>query len=297
MRTGTKPTDPALPTLRRAYARQMLALAEIAEDPPLEDAFAVIPRERFLGPPPWLLVRQPRGYVTLPSADPVLAYQDVLFALAPERRVNNGSPSLHAAWLHAARPRPGERVAHIGAGTGYYSAILAHLVGPEGHVAAVEVDPALAARARDALAPWPNVTVIEGDGAAWPREEADLVYVNFGVERPAAPWLERLRPGGRAVLPLGVRRPAARHAAGAGLLVGRGRTRAHFAARTLGPAFFVFAEGEGFAAPEADHAALDAAFEGGGIERVRSLRWGLPPLEGGSWFVGQGWSLDDDEPA
>jgi protein-L-isoaspartate(D-aspartate) O-methyltransferase len=36
---------------------------------------------------------------------------------------------------------------HIGAGTGYYTAILACLVGPSGKVTGIEVDASLAARA------------------------------------------------------------------------------------------------------------------------------------------------------
>jgi protein-L-isoaspartate(D-aspartate) O-methyltransferase len=77
-----------------------------------------------------------------------VVYQDMLFALASQRGVNNGSPSLHARCLHALSLREGERVAHIGAGTGYYTALIAHLVGAEGHVLAVEFDPALADLAR-----------------------------------------------------------------------------------------------------------------------------------------------------
>ena len=80
---------------------------------------------------------------------------------APERGVNNGSPSLHAGWLHALSLRDGERVAHVGAGTGYYTAILAELVGRKGRVLAIEFDPALTEAARANLADRPNVTVIE----------------------------------------------------------------------------------------------------------------------------------------
>lgn len=284
-----------LAIVRRAYARQMLALAGIADNPELEAAFAAVPRERFVGPPPWQIIR-PGGYWTLPSEDPALLYQDVLLVLSPERGVNNGSPLLHAIWLNALGPLAGARVAHIGAGTGYYSAILARLVGAAGHVLAVEFDPALVERARSSLAGTENVTLLEGDGAAFPQEPVDAVYVNFAVARPAEAWLDQLRPGGRLIFPLGLpgRGAANGRRAGAGFRIER--LANGFSAASLGPAFFVFAEGA-LAASNADREALQAAFDNGGAEFVRSLRWKEPPAPDRSWFVGTGWSLSYDEVA
>ena len=48
----------------------------------------------------------------------------------------------------------GERVIHVGAGAGYYSAILAAIVGPAGRVIALEIDNGLARRASENLAAW-----------------------------------------------------------------------------------------------------------------------------------------------
>src|SRR6201999_3987174 len=107
-------------------------------DARLERAFAETPREAFLGPGPWRLTKGV-GYRDAP-ADPALVYQDTLIALKPEKQINNGSPSLHAHWLHAADVKPGESVVHIGIGGGYYTAILSRLVGPRGRVTAVEFD-------------------------------------------------------------------------------------------------------------------------------------------------------------
>jgi protein-L-isoaspartate(D-aspartate) O-methyltransferase len=89
-----------LDIVRRAYARQMVGLLGIMSER-LENAFAAVPRESFLGLEPWHVRQGSSGYVALPSNDPVYAYQDVLFALQQERGVNNGSPSLHARMMHA----------------------------------------------------------------------------------------------------------------------------------------------------------------------------------------------------
>ena len=109
-----------LADLRRVYARQMLALAGALADTHLENAFAAVPRESFLGSGPWRIMTPWSPYATVPEQDPALIYQDVVVALDEARGINNGSPSLHAHWMHLAAPRPGERVAHIGAGAGYY---------------------------------------------------------------------------------------------------------------------------------------------------------------------------------
>jgi protein-L-isoaspartate(D-aspartate) O-methyltransferase len=196
--------DPSeLAVVRRAYARQMVGLTG-ASNERLENAFATVPRERFLGAEPWHVRHGPDGYLTLPTNEPVYAYQDLLFALVQERGVNNGSPSLHAKMMHALDPKPASTIVHLGAGTGYYSAILAEMVGPAGTIITVEYAPALAERARTNLQPWSNTEVLQGDGATWPKRQADGIYVNFAVERLADPWIEQLRPNGRLALPLGV---------------------------------------------------------------------------------------------
>ena len=117
--------------IRAAYAKQVLAAASV-DDARLAQAFAAIPREDFVGPGPWLVMRWLRDYVPTPDDDPVYLYTDDLVALVPERRVNNGQPSLHAHLIHQALPAAGQHVVHVGTGTGYYTAILAHLVGPSG---------------------------------------------------------------------------------------------------------------------------------------------------------------------
>lgn len=281
---------------RSAYAKQILAVAGVSDYPALEDAFAAIERERFVGPPPWQFSRG-GVYSGLISDDPVVLYQDALVALDPARGINNGSPSLHALWLDRLAPRAGERIVHIGAGTGYYSAILARLVSAEGQVTAVEFDPDLAGRAKANLADLAQVTVVQGDGAEWPREASDCIYVNFAVLRPAEAWLDRLAPGGRLIFPLGLptgprgvrRRRRGLH--GASFLIER--RDEGFAASWLGHVSFVSAEGA-LAGSEADELALAVALEKGGAEFVRSLRLGRTPAPERCWLCGEGWSLSYD---
>jgi protein-L-isoaspartate(D-aspartate) O-methyltransferase len=289
-------TEEELAVVRRAFARQMVGSLGI-EDARLEAAFATVRREDFLGVEEWHIATMSGAYRKLPANDPVYVYQDRLFGLQQERGVNNGSPSLHAWMLHNLAPRAGDHVAHIGAGAGYYTALLAELVGSAGHVTAVEFDGELGARARANLEDWPNVTVVQGDGAMWPVGPADRVYVNFAVSQPAGPWIERLALDGKLIFPLGVPDPSSRpdgprHSVrGAALMIEK---RAQgIAAKSLGPAFFVCAEG-GMAGDEAT--TLFQAFEGGGLDRVKSLRWQEAVDPARCWFSSPEWSLSFDPP-
>ncbi len=281
-----------LAELRRVYARQMLALANASHDKPLENAFAAVPRENFLGEGSWRIMTPWSPYTLVEERDPALIYQDVVVALDEERGVNNGSPSLHARWMHLIAPRRGERVAHVGAGAGYYSAILAELVGREGHVTAVEFDARRAQSAAVNLSDRSNINVIEGDGRDWPRQPTDVVYVNFATPRPARAWIENLAPGGRLILPLGVPREAPNGGAWRGLnalalLVTR-RSQG-FEASALGQVSFVF--GEGHASSDEELRNLQCNLQEGGWERIRSLVWKEPVDEAQCWLKGDGWAL------
>ena len=72
--------EPELAAIRRNFARQMVAGVG-ADDPPLEAAFARVPREAFLGDAPWTLVSPLVGLQRLEQNDRALVYQDVLVQL------------------------------------------------------------------------------------------------------------------------------------------------------------------------------------------------------------------------
>jgi protein-L-isoaspartate(D-aspartate) O-methyltransferase len=293
-----------LAVCRQAYAQQILAKAGITGDPGLLQAFASVPREDFLGPPPWQTVdflgatlrrgrRIKEAYVDLVSDDPVVLYQDILVALKTERGVNNGSPALHARGLHVLAVRPGETVCHVGAGTGYYSALLSRLVGDRGRVIAVEFDATLATRARSNLASYANVEVVSGNGFEYPQHNVDAVYVNFATGRPADAWVEQLNDGGRLIFPLGVLgRDAAgnvlRHSDVAGFFL-FSRMGKQYAAEFLGPVSFVWADGT-VAATREQEQRMSAAFRAGGLGRIARLRW-KTAATGEEWYGEEDWGL------
>jgi protein-L-isoaspartate(D-aspartate) O-methyltransferase len=190
--------------LRRFYAEELRAVANLQSEA-LVRAFAKVPREHFLGPGPWQ-VRSPgfEGYWTTKDADPKHLYHNVLVAIDPTRQLNNGHPSFLASLIDRLEVKPVDHVIHVGCGTGYYTAIMAEVVGRDGHVTAIEVDPQLAARARDNLSDFPNVEVIEGDGGEIDAGPADAILVNAGTTHPRPVWLDSLKLGARLLVPLTV---------------------------------------------------------------------------------------------
>jgi protein-L-isoaspartate O-methyltransferase len=70
---GKMDAQAELRIVRAAYAKQVLAAASVA-NAGLAQAFAAIPREDFLGPGPWLVLRWLRNYVPTPDADPIYLY-------------------------------------------------------------------------------------------------------------------------------------------------------------------------------------------------------------------------------
>ena len=113
-----------------------------------------------------------------------------------------GCPPITPPLIASAAIRSGEHVVHVGAGTGYYTAILAHLVKKIGRVTDIEFDSALAWRAKHNFSGTSNVVVLEGDGASIAFDPADVIYVNAGATCPADTRLDGLNDGGRLILPL-----------------------------------------------------------------------------------------------
>ena len=246
----------------------------------LAEAFAATPRERFVGPGPWRVLTA-AGYIETPSDDPAFLYQDVTVAVEAEGQINNGQPTLHALCLMALNVKEGETAVHVGAGTGYYTAVLARLTGPAGAVFGYEIEERLAGRAASNLADLPNVTVHRRSGSEGPLPECDVLYVSAGATAPLDVWLDALRPGGRLLFPL---TPA--QGAGSLLLVTQ-TAEGRFSARFLGRVMFIPCVG---ARDEETARKLTQAFQRDDLKNVQSLHRGTPPDET-SWCVGNGWWL------
>ncbi len=189
---------------RRFFAEEIEAIANLRNSR-LVDALAMVAREKFLRPGPWTVKSEadfaapPRQ---TPDADPRRVCHNLVVAIDPARQLYNGTPSLLAMAIDALALSEGSRVLHIGAGLGYYTALMAHCVGASGRVTAIEVDEALAREARANVADRTWVDVRHGNASEPLAGPFDAILVNAGVTHPLGWWLDALAPGGRMVLPI-----------------------------------------------------------------------------------------------
>ena len=220
---------------RRFYAEEIAATSNI-RNPAVVDALATVPRESFVGEGPWTV----RGEADVfgpprhtPDADPRHVYHNYAIAIDPARQLFNGAPGLLSMLIDRLELKPGSRAIHVGAGTGYYTAVMAQCVGRTGRVVAFEVDEALASQTRANLASMPWVEVRSSDASSAIEERVDGILINAGITHPLDVWLDSLADGGRIVLPLTI---AMMGTIGKGLIVlaTRHGDDASFDARVLG---------------------------------------------------------------
>lgn len=155
---------------------------------PVITAMSRVPRELFV---PGLLERR--------------AYDDTPLPIGLDQTIS--APHMVAVMCQLLDLQPGMKVLEVGGGSGYHAAVLAVLVGPEGHVYSVERMPELAVQARKNLqkAEIMNVTMIEANGSLGLPEHAPYDRISVAAAAPQIPesLKEQLIVGGKMVLPVG----------------------------------------------------------------------------------------------
>ncbi|MCW8382366.1 methyltransferase, FxLD system [Streptomyces justiciae] len=181
--------------LRDAMVQQLIELGA-ARSPRVVAAFRTVPR-----------------HLAAPDADMTKVYEPEQAAItktdANGTHISSVSaPRIQATQIEQAAIQEGMRVLEIGSG-GVNAAYLAELVGGQGHVVTVDIDPDVTERAKDFLKAtgYRNVTVVtadgeNGDGAHAPYDRI-IVTVQTADIPPA--WIDQLAEGGRLVVPLRMR--------------------------------------------------------------------------------------------
>jgi protein-L-isoaspartate(D-aspartate) O-methyltransferase len=170
--------------VRRRMVASQLAGRGI-RDPRVLATMAWLPREWFLPPH---LARE--------------AYDDAPLPIGSGQTISQ--PLIVALMTAALAVRRGARVLEIGTGSGYQTAVLAHL---GAHVYTVERLPDLLVEAEERFRRLGlrNIETRLGDGAGgWPeRAPFDGVIVTAAVPGVPQPLPDQLAPGGRLVIPVG----------------------------------------------------------------------------------------------
>jgi len=255
---------------RRFFAEEIEAVANV-KTAALIEALATVPRERFLPPGPWMLKSEmdlgaaPR---LTPDANPRRVHHNIAVGIDPARMLFNGQPAFLALLIDALALGPGSRVLHVGCGLGYYSAIIAHTVGPSGRVVAIDVDEALVVGARANLSSVPWVEVHRSDGTAPLGDTFDAILVNAGVTHPPDNWLQALSADGRIILPITFA-SSAMGAIGKGTFVLVTRSGATFGAKAIAVTAIYSAVG---VRDDALNAAIGLALQQNPLPRLTCLR-------------------------
>ena len=107
--------------VRQRFAEELRYTAR-ARSPAVVAAFATVPREHFLGPGPWRVLSpmNPAEYWTTDDDRPHHLYHDILVAIDPMRRLNNGQPSLWAHLYDQLALQTGAHIVHVGADVSQY---------------------------------------------------------------------------------------------------------------------------------------------------------------------------------
>jgi len=138
----------------------------------------------------------------VPASRRAVAYMD---EDVPLTETGSGKPGRYlmeamafARLVQLAEVRPSDKVLHVGAASGYGSAVLAQL-GQQ--IVALESDPGLAAAARANLAGFANVSVAEGGLADGCKGSGpyDVIVIEGQVEEVPQALLAQLADGGRLV--------------------------------------------------------------------------------------------------
>jgi protein-L-isoaspartate(D-aspartate) O-methyltransferase len=176
----------------RRYERARRQLIETIRDRGVNDlevlrVFDLVPRHIFL-----------------PAAVQHRAYEDAPLPIGFGQTASQ--PSLQALYLQVLQIKPTDKVLEIGTGSGFQTALLAHLAG---HVYSVERLRELSARARTVLDSLrlSNVALLVGDGTIGWSRYAPYNSILVGAASPGVPQalIDQLADGGRLLIPVGDR--------------------------------------------------------------------------------------------
>ena len=158
------------------------------KSPRIIEAFRVIKREDFL-----------------PDDSKTLAESNEALPIGFEQTISQ--PLVVAFMLELLEPKNGERILDIGSGSGWTTALLAHLIGKKGKVIGLEIVPELKVFGENNVSKYAfsNFKILLRDGSRGYNKEApyDKILCSAEAEKVPNALKEQLKIGGRIVIPIG----------------------------------------------------------------------------------------------
>lgn len=197
--------DPEFTERRREMADRYVRKGYLRDESGLADALREVPRELFM-----------------PERHREASYVDDAFPIPPfsSRDQTISAPYTYPLFYRPLELEEGDKFLEIGTGSGYGAALAREVVGEEGKVMTIEVNPTTFRFGKENLgkAGYEDVLVIEGDGSTGFPEEApyDKICMTASCSSFPEPLKEQLATPGRMIGPIG---PSSRSLS----LLGRGQ--------------------------------------------------------------------------
>jgi protein-L-isoaspartate(D-aspartate) O-methyltransferase len=156
----------------------------------MTEAVMRVPREEFMAP----------SHVNY-------SYVDQPFPIPGDGRQTISAPYMYPVFYEPLGLKAGEKLLEVGAGSGYGAALARELVGPEGLVVSIEINPKTFNFARENLnrTGYQDVVLILGDGSLGYPEMApyDAICITAACPEVPQPLIDQLDAPGRLMAPVG----------------------------------------------------------------------------------------------
>ena len=166
-------------------------------------------RRRYISKPEVIsaMMKVPR-HIFVPKGIQPYAYHDCPQQIGLGQTIS--APHMVGIMAEKLDLQPGQKVLEVGGGSGYHAAVVAEIIGKDGHVYSIEYIEDLAKRGRENIQKaglGDIVTIIYGDGSEGLSEHApyDRIFVTCASPDVPPPLLDQLADKGKLLIPAGGR--------------------------------------------------------------------------------------------
>ena len=134
-----------------------------------------------------------------------MAYEDTSLPIGKGQTISQ--PYTIALMLSLLELKKGQKVLEVGSGCGYVLALLSEITGKDGKIFGVEIIPELAAKSRENLKGFKNISAHAGNGKLGIPKEApfDRIMISAGYKEIPRLLIEQLKEKGIIVAPIGIK--------------------------------------------------------------------------------------------